>query len=212
LREQAVAAHDGRAYRVLDVGCGPKPYRPLFAPYSAEYVGVDIGDNPDADLTGAVEELPVPDASFDVVLCNQVLEHCNDPPRAVRELARVVRPDGRVLASTHGVQVYHPSPQDLWRWTHAGLERLFAANGAWAELHVEPSSGTTACLGMLTASYVELLTKRTPLAAAGRALVAAINTLAESLDALSPRLRDPSQPGTVFANFHVTAVAPAAAS
>src|SRR5207253_3205447 len=72
LREEAVRA--GRDYRVLDVGCGPKPYFPFFEPYASEYVGVDI-DNPAADLDGAAEDLPVPDGSYDLVLCTQVLEH-----------------------------------------------------------------------------------------------------------------------------------------
>ena len=74
-----------------------------------------------------VEALPVEDSSFDVVLCTQVLEHCDDPDQAVRELRRVTRPGGRVLASTHGVQVYHPSPEDYWRWTHTGLTRSVRA-------------------------------------------------------------------------------------
>ena len=118
-------ARPPRAPRVLDVGCGVKPYQPYFAPWATSYVGVDLAGNPAADLAGTVEALPVEDGSFDVVLCNQVLEHCDDPAQAVRELHRVAAPGGRVLASTHGVMVYHPSPNDLWRWTHAGLERLF---------------------------------------------------------------------------------------
>ncbi len=75
----------------------------------AEYVGVDVA-NPAADLEGTVEEIPVEDGSFDVVLCTQMLEHALDPARAVGELRRVVAPGGRVLASTHGVQVVPPEP------------------------------------------------------------------------------------------------------
>ena len=111
----------GPPVRVLDVGCGVKPYYPFFAGVASEYVGVDVVENPAAELLGPVEALPVADASFDVVLCTQVLEHCDDPAQAVRELRRVTAPGGRVLASTHGVQVYHPSPVDYWRWTHEGL-------------------------------------------------------------------------------------------
>ena len=130
LEEQARA---GSGYRVLDVGCGPKPYYPFFAERASEYVGVDVVENPAAELRGAVEALPVDDGSFDLVLCTQVLEHCDDPAQAVRELRRVTAPGGRVLASTHGTQVYHPSPQDYWRWTHAGLRRLFEENGEWEQ-------------------------------------------------------------------------------
>ena len=205
LSEQAADAHRaiGR-YRVLDVGCGAKPYEPLFAPHAASFVGVDPVENPHAELKGSVEALPVDDGSFDIVLCNQVLEHCDDPAAAVSELRRVTAPGGRVLASTHGVMPYHPSPTDYWRWTHAGLEKLFRENGEWASVRVSPASGTTACLGMLLSMYLDLAFRRVGLGVAARPLVAAINTVAEGLDSRSARLREPS-PGALFANFHVVA-------
>jgi SAM-dependent methyltransferase len=205
LGEQAKEAHGalGR-YRVLDVGCGAKPYEPLFSAHAASYVGVDPVDNPRAELKGSVEALPVDDGTFDVVLCNQVLEHCDDPSKAVSELHRVTAPGGRVLASTHGVMAYHPSPTDYWRWTHAGLEKLFRDNGAWASVRVTPASGTTACLGMLLSMYLDLMFRRVGLGVAARPLVAAINTVAGAIDGRSARLREPG-PGTLFANFHVVA-------
>ena len=191
--------------RVLDVGSGVKPYFPFFEPYAKEFVSVDI-ENPAADLQGAVEDLPVPDASFDVVICNQVLEHCADPAQAVRELRRVVAPGGRVLASTHGVQVYHPAPDDLWRWTHTGLERLFADNGDWRSVTVTPSSGTTACVGMLISIYVEQAAKRARLQPVGRAVIAGVNRAARAIDRRSEVLRS-TRPGTIHANYHVVAEA-----
>jgi SAM-dependent methyltransferase len=202
LQEQAAASP---SYRVLDVGCGPKPYYPFFAERTTEYVGVDVVENPAAELLGSVEALPVEDASFDVVLCTQVLEHCDDPPLAVRELRRVTAPGGRVLASTHGTQVYHPSPQDYWRWTHTGLRRLFEENGAWASVEVTPGAGTAGTLAMLLGTYVEIALRRTPLA---RPPVWALNRLGAALDGRVRSLREPV-PGALIANFHVVAsVAP----
>lgn len=201
--ERAGEAYDGA--RVLDVGSGVKPYFPFFEPYASEFVSVDIA-NPAADLEGAVEDLPVPDGSFDVVICNQVLEHCADPAQAVRELRRVVAPGGRVLASTHGVQVYHPAPDDLWRWTHAGLERLFADNGDWRSVTVTPSSGTTACVGMLISIYIEQAAKRARLQPVGRAVIAGVNRAARAIDARSELLSS-TRPGTIHANYHVVAEA-----
>jgi SAM-dependent methyltransferase len=192
-----------RRPRLLDVGCGSKPYEPFFAPHVAEYVGVDVA-NPMADLEGTVEAIPVADASFDLVLCTQTLEHVDDPRIAVRELRRVVAPGGRVLASTHGVQVYHPNPSDLWRWTHAGLERLFEENGDWSSVTVTPGSGTTACIGMLVATYIHLFAKRARAPVLGVPLIAAVNASARAIDLLSADLRT-TRPGAIFANYHVVA-------
>src|SRR5207237_10525897 len=144
-------------------------------------VGVDVR-KPAADLEGTAELLPVPDASFDVVLCTQVLEHADDPAAAVRELARATAPGGRVLASTHGVQVYHPNPVDLWRWTHAGLEKLFSDNGDWRSVTVRPGSGTAACVGMVLSIYLDLTARRAHLAPVGRGLVSLVNRAARALD------------------------------
>lgn len=208
LRDQAVEARTANGdYRVLDVGCGTKPYEEIFAAHASSYIGVDPVDNPRAELKGPVEAIPVADGSFDVVLCNQVLEHCDDPVRAVTELRRVAAPGGRVLVTTHGVMPYHPSPTDYWRWTHAGLEKLFAENGPWSSVRVTPASGTTACLGMLVAMYLDLGLNRVGLGFVGKPIVATINTVAMAIDARSARLREPG-PGGLFANFHVVAEAP----
>jgi SAM-dependent methyltransferase len=201
LRAEAEAAV-GRS--VLDVGCGDKPYYPFFAERASEYVGVDA-NHPDADLHAPVESLPVDDASFDLVLCTQVLEHVDDPAAVVRELRRVVKPGGRVLASTHGVQVYHPDPLDLRRWTHEGLRRLFEENGPWSSVTVTPASGTTACVAMVVGLYVDLLARRAHAGALGRAVVAGLNTAAAAVDQRSRLLSEP-RPGTLFANYHVTAL------
>jgi SAM-dependent methyltransferase len=199
----------GRAggYRVLDVGCGPKPYYPFFAEHATEYVGVDVVDNPAAELRGSVEALPVEDASFDLVLCTQVLEHADDPAQAVRELRRVTAPGGRVLASTHGVQVYHPSPDDYWRWTHTGLRRLFEQNADWAALSVEPAAGTATTLAMLLGRYVEIAFGRIGVPVLARPPVWLLNRAAGGLDRRLDLLREP-RPGSLTANFHVVAVAP----
>jgi SAM-dependent methyltransferase len=170
-------------------------------------VGVDVVENPQADLRGPAEALPVEDEAFDVVLCNQVLEHADDPAQVVRELRRVAAPGGVVLASTHGVQVYHPSPVDLWRWTHEGLRRLFESAGEWTSLAVRPGAGSAATLGMLLGTYAHLLAKRLHAPAAARPVIAALNAGCAALDRTVPLLRG-TGPGTLVANYHVTAVKP----
>lgn len=209
LRAEAAACYAVRGpYRVLDVGCGERPYEPLFTPYAASYVGVDPVENPLADVRGRAEDLPLEDACSDVTLCVQVLEHVDDPAAVVRELARVTAPGGRVLLSTHGVMAYHPSPADHWRWTHAGLELLFRQNADWASVTVTPASGTTACLGMITSLYLDLGLRKAGIGPLARPLVAGINRVAEAVDGWVPLFTDTRQPGTLFANLHVVAEVP----
>ena len=186
--------------RVLDVGCGDKPYFPYFSAAS-EYVGVDPVD-PHADVVGIAEELPREDASFDVVLCIQVLEHVDDPARAAHELHRVLKPGGRLLAATHGTYVYHPDPADNWRWTHTGLQKLFTDNGTWTSLAVEPGAGTAAAIGLLVGHYVDQVAQRLHAVWAGRLVNYAINGLAAALERRVPVLRE-TIPGSLTTNFHI---------
>lgn len=114
---------------MLDYGCAETPYRRFF-PSSVHYIAADLPGNPDA--TATINEdgtLPVEDASVDAVLSTQVLEHVLDPELYLRECYRVLRPGGRLLLSTHGLMVYHPDPDDYWRWTCAGLRHAITRAG-----------------------------------------------------------------------------------
>jgi SAM-dependent methyltransferase len=196
----------GAGLRILDVGCGVKPYFPFFAGIATEYVGLDVVATAATDVVGSVEDIPLDSDRFDLVLCTQVLEHCEDPTRAVAELNRVTAPGGRVLASTHGVQVYHPSPHDYWRWTHEGLHRLFSQNAPWEALDVRPAGGTASCLGMLLGTFVEIGCRRAHAPRLARGPVWMLNRGGQALDRRVSLLREPV-PGALFANLHVTAIA-----
>jgi len=200
-----LSEQDVRGVRVLDVGCGDRPYERLLHGAS-EIVGFDVPGNPHADLHGTIDAIPVEDASFDVVLCLQVLEHVPDPAAAVRELRRVVKTGGRVLLSTHGVYPFHPNPHDYWRWTHDGLSHLFRTNAEWTSVTVRPGAGTAATVAMLLAHTIDLLFKRARLRVLAAPFVAALNASGEALDRAVPLLREPV-PGSLNANYHVEAVA-----
>jgi SAM-dependent methyltransferase len=73
--------------------------------------------------------LPIADASADLVLSTQVLEHVESPEAYLAECLRVLKPKGYLLLTTHGVFRYHPGPHDFWRWTHTGLSRLLHTSG-----------------------------------------------------------------------------------
>ena len=108
-----------------------------------------------------------------------------------------------MLLSTHGIYPFHPNPDDLWRWTHQGLERLFLTNGEWASVTVRPGAGTVSTVGMLVAHVIDLALKRAHVRGLGAPLFAGLNAAGESLDRLVPPL---VFPGTLHANYHVEAV------
>lgn len=98
---QALA--EARPRRVLDAGCGHGYIASLVV--APELVAVD--SSPAAvEATAArgidarladVQALPFADGAFDAVMCNWMLYHVPDRPRAIAELARVLRPGGRLV-------------------------------------------------------------------------------------------------------------------
>jgi SAM-dependent methyltransferase len=196
--------------RVLDIGCGAKPYLPWIAPFAQEYVGIDAAPGPYVDEVVQGEELPFDDASFDLILCTQVLEHVEDPVAVLSEIHRVLRPGGAALISTHGVFLFHPDPpaagSDYWRWTHAGLRKAVTAAGDWSEIDVQPNGEVIACLAYIAAQFVDELGRRIRIDALRRGLLYVLNTVAAALDRrFPPRARVPN-PGSLSANYLVTAV------
>ena len=93
----------------------------------SEYLALDY---PDFDLCAPPNALP---GSFDVVICEQVLEHVANPIRAVQTLYDLCRPGGTAVVSTPFLIKVHPYPRDYWRFTEEGLRTLLAHVG----FHVE---------------------------------------------------------------------------
>jgi hypothetical protein len=138
LRSQVEGAKLSETAIVLDIGCGDGPYHRFFSP-KITYVGLDyppstssgmsvVAARTSSDLIplhGSGEAIPIKNDSIDMVLCTQVLEHAENPSYLIAEINRVLKRGSTVLLSTHGVMPYHPCPNDYWRWTKAGLLRLF---------------------------------------------------------------------------------------
>jgi SAM-dependent methyltransferase len=140
---QAMAAATAPGARVLDAGAGDAPYRPLFA--HCDYVTHDWAASPHpgarrADLVADLTALPVGDASFDLVLCTEVLEHVPEPAAATAELARVLAPGGGLLLTVPFVIELHEEPYDFFRYTPHGLRHLLEGAGFDA-VDVRPLTG-----------------------------------------------------------------------
>ena len=144
-----------RGQKVLDCGCGQGQYVLGFLAEGADAHGVEyIGENvahfaalyPEHAhrvAQGDIERLPFPDASFDVALLNEVLEHVPDDAAGLREVRRILKPGGWLFVfspnrlypfETHGVylrsgrRVPHYAPFVPYVPERAGVFRYWARN------------------------------------------------------------------------------------
>lgn len=120
--------------RVLDFGCGAKPYEQLFN-LAVEYIGVDIQDSGHNHEDSKVDyfwdgkRLPFEDNYFDSVVSFEVFEHVFSPSDVFREIRRVVKPGGTLLMSTPFIYGEHEQPFDFARYTSFGIKHLLELNG-----------------------------------------------------------------------------------
>ncbi len=121
---------NSKEYILADYGCGNKPYEPLIRPHIRQYMGVDLAENPEADIHVSPEGvIDLPDECVNVVLSTQVLEHVVNPAHYLEESFRILKKGGKIVLSTHGYWMYHPDPTDYWRWTSSGLQKIISDAG-----------------------------------------------------------------------------------
>jgi SAM-dependent methyltransferase len=116
--------------RILNVGAGIQSHNYQFhlRLNNDAYHTLEISADQRTTYVGSVMDMPqVPTASYDWVLANAVLEHVEDMQAAVREIARVTKPGGRIYLQTPLHNEIHFVPnvfQDYWRLTPFGYEHL----------------------------------------------------------------------------------------
>ncbi len=138
--------------RLIDIGCGEKPYQRLLAPYVSEHVGVDHEgtqhDRSNVDLLGTAYSIPTEDESFDCAICSAVLEHLEEPELALRECYRVLRPDGVAIYTVPFIWHIHEAPRDFYRYSKYGLQYLFQKVG-FEVIEIKALSGFWVTFGQL---------------------------------------------------------------
>ncbi len=140
--------------RVLDVGCGEKPYE-AWLKQPDSYIGIDIAPGPRVDaLIDRGRRWPVEDASIDAVLCTQVLEHVADLDKTLKEVDRVLKPGGRFLVTVPFVYNEHGAPEDFRRFSVHGLRQLLAEGYEIVELKRQGGIGSS--LGLLWLNWIEV--------------------------------------------------------
>ena len=138
--------------RLVDIGCGDKPYCALLSPHVTEYVGIDLDgtqhDKSKIDRIGNAYQLPAQDGSFDSALCTAVLEHLEEPERALRECYRVLKRGGVAIYTVPFIWHLHEEPRDFYRFSKYGLKYLFEKTG-FEILEIKALSGFWVTFGQL---------------------------------------------------------------
>lgn len=126
--------HNLRSLSVLE--CGSKHYngsvRELF---DGPYIGIDTQEGRCVDQIASANNLPFPEALFEVVVSTEMLEH--DPAfwLSIPEMRRVLQPGGHLLLTTRGIGFpYHEYPGDYWRFT---ADSMYLLLDDWEEVVVE---------------------------------------------------------------------------
>jgi SAM-dependent methyltransferase len=125
---------------LLNVGSGPTILHP-------RSVNIDVFPFPGVHLLSQAEALPFADATFDVVVSEEVMEHVRHPHLMAKEMQRVTKPGGLIYVSLPFMYPYHPSPDDYWRCTVSGLRALFdGCDVVESGVHSGPVSGMLSVL------------------------------------------------------------------
>jgi len=143
--------------RLLDFGCGSKPYKDLFA--VSEYIGTDIETsghdhrNEEIDVYYDGRTLPFPDASFDSIFSSEVFEHIFNLPEILDELYRVLKPGGYMLITVPFVWDEHEIPYDFARYTSFGLRHILTEKQLQV-VEAHKSTDYVATIFQMWAAYV----------------------------------------------------------
>jgi len=115
---------------------------------------LDLFTGPEVDIQGDLLHLPIKDESIDTVLCAGVLEHVSGPNKAVQEIYRVLKFEGRLFIETPFMQTVHAAPKDFCRWTPDGLRQLMTS---FEILKIKVAAGPASALAWLVQETLAML-------------------------------------------------------
>lgn len=140
--------------KLMDFGCGRKPYRNLFN--VSEYIGVDIEvsghnhENSTIDIYYDGKTIPVQNEEFDAVFCSEVLEHLFEPEEILKEINRTMKPGAHLLITAPFCWNEHEVPYDYARYSSFGIVHILQKNGFTVLKQTKTGSFSRVIVQMIT--------------------------------------------------------------
>ena len=131
---------------LLDAGAGNFRYRELLVQKGYSYQSQDFDEVFEKSSSGMhtyvcdIQSIPVESNRYDVVICTQVLEHVTNPQNVFIELARILKPGGKIYLTTNFLFPIHGAPYDFYRFTHFGLH-LLAKESSLTNIEISSRGG-----------------------------------------------------------------------
>jgi len=144
--------------KLLDFGCGRKPYKNLFINVK-EYIGVDIAQTghdhqlSEIDVFYDGQNLPFPEESFESIFTSEVFEHVFNLNDILDELHRVLKKDGKILITIPFMWGEHEKPYDYARYTSFAIRDILEKKN-FKILHLEKSGHAAETILQLFTSYI----------------------------------------------------------
>lgn len=158
VREQAAALPAG--CRVLDAGAGASKYRSFFAHCKYEtqdfcqYQGELVKYLQPVDYVCEITRIPLPDETFDAILCTEVLEHVVNPMAVLAEFSRLLKPGGRLLLTAPHASIVHMEPYHFYTgFTHYWYRHWLPQHGLTVESIAAQGGPGRAAVSFLHAFY-----------------------------------------------------------
>jgi len=131
--------------KILDAGSST-PWKKEMEPYkkwfkNTQYETLDLDPESDVTYKADIQNMPLPDKSYDAVICKAVLHIIPNPAKAVEEIHRVLKPGGLLLAYVPYIYPYHGQKGvclDYWRFSQDGVKELFKN---FHSLEISPADG-----------------------------------------------------------------------
>ncbi|MEO6694372.1 MAG: methyltransferase domain-containing protein, partial [Ignavibacteria bacterium] len=120
--------------KLLDLGCGNKPYSKIYDEVCDSSIGCDVPfslhtkSNVEVQCYAEDIDKHFEQEYFDCIICTEVLEHTLNDQKVVANIYKILKPGGNLIISAPFTYVLHEAPHDYRRYTLFGLKNILETN------------------------------------------------------------------------------------